>query len=121
MFLDATNTRDDERTIYFHTNLIHDFVRERFDFTLLDFPVPAIAAVRNPITGSNDYANAFWDGNRMAYGAGAGGFLNFGLFADVIYHEYTHAITDYMYRPTGGLVGQIGGALHEGASRGSRR
>jgi hypothetical protein len=108
--------RDDERTIYLHTNVIHDYARSRFGFVLLDFPLPAVAAVRNPQNGSPDYANAFWDGQRMGFGNGAGSFQNFGLFADVIYHEYTHAITDHMYRPGGGLQGAIGGAIHEALS-----
>jgi hypothetical protein len=112
----SLEARDDERMIYYHTNVIHHFVREQLDFTLLDYPVPAVAAVRNPINGNRDYANAFWDGNRMAFGNGAPAFQNFGLFADVIYHEYTHAITDHMYRPAGGLVGLAGGAIHEGLS-----
>lgn len=113
---DTSNSRDDERTIYFHTNIIHDYVRKQFDFEPLDFPVPAVAAVRNPNNGNPDYANAFWDGTRMGFGNGGGAFLNFGLFADVIYHEYTHAITDYAYRPGGGLIGPMGAAIHEGLS-----
>jgi hypothetical protein len=107
---------DDERTIYYHVNVIHDFVQQRFAFDLLDFPVSAVAAVRNPLDGSPNYANAFWDGNRIGFGNGAGRYQNFGLFADVIYHEYTHAITDYMYRPGGGLGGALGGAIHEALS-----
>lgn len=113
---DTSNSRDDERTIYFHTNVIHDYVRRRFDFEPLDFPVPAVAAVRNPNNGNANYANAFWDGTRMGFGNGGDAFLNFGLFADVIYHEYTHAITDYAYRPGGGLNGPIGAAIHEALS-----
>ncbi|MFQ5601322.1 MAG: hypothetical protein ACE5G2_12325, partial [Candidatus Krumholzibacteriia bacterium] len=112
----ADEARDDERTIYHHTNVIHDFMKDQFDFALLDFPLPAVASVVNPLNGNPDYANAFWDGGRIAFGNGGGVFMNFGLFADVIYHEYTHAITDHMYRPAGGLRGRIGGAIHEALS-----
>ena len=112
----ASEAREDERTIYYHTSIIHDFMKEKFDYSLLDFSMPAVAAVRNPANGSPDYANAFWDGQRMAFGNGAGSYQNFGLFADVIYHEYVHAVTDYIYRPAGGLPGAIGAAIHEGRS-----
>jgi hypothetical protein len=116
ILFDATNSRDDERTIYHHTNVIHDYARAELGFTAMDYPVPAVASVANPSNGSRDYANAFWDGQRMGFGNGGSGMHNFGLFADVVYHEYTHGITDFMYRPIGGLIGPIGGAIHEGLS-----
>ena len=103
----------DERTIYVHTNIVHDFVATRFGFHLLDFPLPAVAAARNPATGDPNYANAYWDGEGIHFGNGASAFHNFGLFADVIYHEYTHAVTEYMYKPFGRLGGVYGGGIHE--------
>ncbi|MFQ5601589.1 MAG: hypothetical protein ACE5G2_13695, partial [Candidatus Krumholzibacteriia bacterium] len=116
MHFTAVESRVDERTIYHHTNTIHDFVKQRFGFSLLDFPLPAIAESANPGNGDPNYPNAFWDGERMGFGNGGGTFWNLGLFADVIYHEYTHAVTDYVYRPAGGLTGVIGGAIHEALS-----
>lgn len=107
--LAAGSGRLDERTIYVHANRIHDDVRARFDFRLLDFVMPAVA-------GEPALANAFWDGDGIHFGDGGTTFFNLGLFADVIYHEYTHGITDFMYRPFGGLDGGEGGALHEGLS-----
>jgi hypothetical protein len=112
----AAQARLDERTIYYHTNLVHDFAKSHFDFTMLDFPMRAAASVVNPVTGSPDYANAFWDGNGINFGNGGGAFFNFGEFADVIYHEYMHGITDFMYQAGGGLNGQEGGAIHEALS-----
>ena len=116
ILFDASNSRDDERTIYYHTNIIHDYASATLQFTAMDYPVPAVASVHNPNNGSANYANAFWDGQRMGFGNGGGGMNNFGLFADVVYHEYTHGITDFMYRPIGGLIGPIGAAIHEGLS-----
>jgi len=107
--LGAASGRLDERTIYVHANRIHDDVGARFDFRLLDFAMPAVA-------GEPGLANAFWDGDGIHFGDGGNTFFNLGLFADVIYHEYTHGITDYMYRPFGGLDGAEGGALHEALS-----
>ncbi|HZM15259.1 MAG TPA: hypothetical protein VFE28_04580, partial [Candidatus Krumholzibacteria bacterium] len=112
--LTSDHARDDERSIYVHANIIHDYARRRFGFSQLDYPVPAVASVRNPSSGEPNYSNAFWDGQRMGFGVGGSG--NFGLFADVVYHEYTHAITDVLYRPVGGLRGTIGAAIHEALS-----
>jgi len=112
----AESSRLDERTIYVHTTRIHDWARQRFGFESLNFPLPATAAVRNPTTGAPDYANAHYDGQGIHFGNGGTVTFELGLFADVIYHEYTHAITDRMYRPGGGLPGLEGGAIHEGLS-----
>ena len=108
--------RMDERTIYYHTNVVHDYARSRFGLTLLDYSMRATASVFNPVSGSPDYANAFWDGIGMNFGNGGGTYQNFGLFADVIYHEYMHGVTDFMYQPVGGLGGSEGGAIHEALS-----
>ncbi len=109
----AVQSRNDERTIYHHVNLIHDFAA-RFDFSLLDYPVPALAGARDPHTGDPNYPNAYWDGQKLGFGNGGGTFRNMGLYEDVVYHEYTHAITQFMYEPAGDLIGAIGGAMHEG-------
>jgi hypothetical protein len=109
----APQSRTDERTIYFHVNTFHDLVAERFGFALLDFPLPAVASARDPWTGDPNYPNAHWDGESINFGNGGGTFWNMGMHGYVVYHEYTHAITEFMYRPAGDLVGAIGGAIHE--------
>lgn len=109
----AVESRADERTIYYHVNTVHDFMAERFGFALLDFPVPAIASARDPWSGDPNYPNAHWDGESLGFGNGGRTFWNMGMHGDVVYHEYTHAVTDFMYRPTGDLEGAIGGAIHE--------
>ena len=47
------------------------------------------------------YDNAFWTAeNRIYFGEGDSrldGYRNFALFADIIYHEYTHAVTESFY------------------------
>ncbi|MBZ4417359.1 M4 family metallopeptidase [Myxococcus sp. RHSTA-1-4] len=43
-----------------------------------------------------DYANAFWDGERMVFGDGDGEIFNrFTLAIDVIGHELAHGVTEY--------------------------
>ena len=111
--LGGAEARMDERTIYYHSNLMHDWLRQQFDFRLLDFPMPAVAAAVDPYTGDPNYPNAYWNGTRLGFGPGGATYWNLGLFADVIYHEYTHAATDYIYRPSGALLGPMGTAMHE--------
>jgi len=112
----GAEARADERTVYYHANLMHDWLTQHFDFHLLDFPMPAVVAALDPYTGDPNYPNAYWNGTRMGFGLGGATYFNLGLFADVIYHEYTHAATEYIYKPGGPLVGPIGAAMHEGLS-----
>jgi Zn-dependent metalloprotease len=60
------------------------------------------------------YANAFWDGSHLVFGDGDGRvFLRFTRSADVLAHEFAHAVTEH----TAGLVYQDqSGALNESMS-----
>lgn len=91
------NSRTDERTLYHHVNLVHDFFKVLDPgFTGMDYPVPAVCEY------GNAYENAFWNGYGTYYGGGGSQFRSFALFCDVIYHEYTHGVTDQIY-PSGYL------------------
>jgi hypothetical protein len=90
----ASGARPDEMNCYYHGNLIHDFVKDTLAYDGMDFQMPCRA-------GLTGYENAYWDGNGMTFGGGGTRFRNFALFSDVIYHEYTHGVTDHIYRPYG--------------------
>lgn len=61
----------------------------------------------------NNYANAFWDGQRMTYGDGNGGSTGPLTALDIIAHEITHGVTSY----TAELIYQNeSGALNESFS-----
>ncbi|MBT2541195.1 M4 family metallopeptidase [Streptomyces sp. ISL-44] len=63
---------------------------------------------------SEDYNNAFWDGQQMVFGDGDGDlFLDFTVSVDVIGHELTHGVTQYTANLT--YHGQSG-ALNESMS-----
>ncbi|MEV1019106.1 M4 family metallopeptidase [Streptomyces sp. NPDC050264] len=63
---------------------------------------------------SEDYNNAFWNGEQMVFGDGDGEiFLDFTLPVDVIGHELTHGVTQYTANLT--YFGQPG-ALNESVS-----
>lgn len=89
---DYNLARQDEVNMYYHTTLVHDFYKVlEPDFTALDYPLPATVSY-----GTN-YENAFWNGSGIFFGEGGSTFRNFALFCDVIYHEYSHGVTDMIY------------------------
>lgn len=92
-----------EPSVYWHVNYVHDYYLaldpglsdSSVSFPLgLDYPIPV--TVQEGC--SEGYCNAFWDGEGMTFGAGDGEFCSdFGLYSEVIYHEYTHGVTDKIY------------------------
>ncbi len=83
----------DELNLYYHTDFIHSWYKHLDPgMTGLDYPVPARARVPDVSE------NAYWDGYGTNYGAGGTYTRNFALFANVIYHEYTHGVTGWIYR-----------------------
>ena len=102
---DLLNARADETNCFFHTNVIHDYIKAIDPgFTLLDFALACNVNI-------NSTCNAYWDGNSINFYRRGGGCENTGEIADVIYHEYGHGITDFQYRPQ-----SPSGAQHEGWS-----
>ncbi len=101
----------DEINLYFHTNYIHEYY-EALDppMTALDYPVPARAG----IPGTPE--NAFWDGYGTNYGSGGMNTRNFALFSNIIYHEYTHGITGWIYEGTHFPYSDQPGAMNEAYS-----
>ena len=94
---DDENSRADERNLYFHVNFIHDFwVELDQGFDGLDYPLLAVCGI-----GGEGYEEL--EDNAMS---GPGGIYfgrgnrcdNFALYADVVYHEYGHSVTSYIYR-----------------------
>ena len=87
---------DAELNLYHHTMLIHEWYKVLDpDFNALDYPLPAVCNV------GQSYDNAYWNGYGTYYGSGAT-YHDFAMFSDVIYHEYTHGVTDGIY-PNGML------------------
>jgi len=96
----------------------YEFMGDTFDFFWSVLERDSIDDAGLPLDGTvhfgRDYANAFWDGERMVYGDGDQEiFDRFTKSIDVIGHELTHGVTQY----EAGLVyfGQPG-ALNESMS-----
>ncbi len=80
-----------ELNLFFHTQAIHDWYKILDpEFDALDYPLPAVANV------GTAYDNAYWNGFGTYYGSGSQ-YNNFAMYSDVIYHEYTHGVTDGIY------------------------
>ncbi len=106
-FWDQDHTSRPALNLYYHTMFIHDWYKILDPpYDALDYPVPAVANY------GNSYDNAFWNGYGTYYGSGMT-YGNFAMYSDVIYHEYTHGVTDGIY-PDGTLpyTGQSG-AMNE--------
>ncbi len=108
-----------ESSMYWHVNYVHDYYIA-MDPSLsdssthypsgLDYPMPVSVQM-----GCEDgYCNAYWDGEGMAFGAGDGLFCDdFGLHAEVVYHEYTHGVTSKIYDGVDLPYAMESGALNE--------
>ncbi len=92
-----------EPSVYWHVNYVHDYYiamdRALTDSSVyfplgLEYPMPVTVQAGC----SEGYCNAYWDGEGLTFGAGDGEYCDdFGLFSEVIYHEYTHGVTDKIY------------------------
>lgn len=92
-----------ESSVYWNVNYVHDYYiamdPSLSDSSIhfpsgLDYPMPVTVQLGCPYA----YCNAYWDGEGLAFGAGDGLFCSdFGLYAEVVYHEYTHAVTSKIY------------------------
>ncbi|MBN2542854.1 T9SS type A sorting domain-containing protein [bacterium] len=86
---------EDEINAYYHTTFIHDYVKNVLHYNGMDFMIDCNIRV------GNNYSNAYYDGD-INFGEGNYSTYNFALFAEIIYHEYTHGVTHHIY-PYGSL------------------
>ncbi len=100
---------DQHVNAYYHTTRVHNYMKTQFPtFTGLDFPLPTI------VDYPGGSCNAFFIGDAIAFFEGtAGGCRSMAEMADVVYHEYGHAINAYFYADIMGL-GMDNSSLHEG-------
>ncbi len=98
-----TNSTIQERTAYWSVNEIHAHFKTVFPtFTSLDIPME---------TNIDEFGscNAFYNGSSINFYAAGNNCNATGNIADVVYHEYGHAINDSRYNS-----GMWNGALNEG-------
>lgn len=94
---------------YYHTTLVHDYMKSLMpNFTALDI------ALTTRVDRTDGSCNAFFNGNSINFYVTAGGCNALSMAADVVYHEYGHAITNYFYGSFG--LNFQNGAMGEGYS-----
>ena len=87
------NSQDDERSVYLHGNRVYDFIKT-VDPALNN---PQMNELPSNVSISNN-CNAFWSpGGSINFYRAGGGCGNTGELGDVIYHEYGHGITQWVY------------------------
>jgi hypothetical protein len=94
---------------YYHTNKVHDYMKSFLPtFTALDIPLTT------KVERTDGNCNAFFNGNSINFYTQAGGCNTLAIVANVVYHEYGHAITNYFYNALGTQFRN--GAMGEGYS-----
>lgn len=97
------NAREDERDEFYHANMIHDWIKT-IDPNLTQADYVMSGNVNRP-TGS---CNAYWDGVSINFYHEAGTCANTARIGDVVYHEYTHGITQWTYGTNNCNTGEPG-------------
>jgi len=108
--IDWTNpgSLESERNCFAYVNKQHDWLKNIDPlYTGMDYQLPT----RVERTDGYCPGNAWWDGSTINMCYEAGGYGNTGRISDVVFHEYGHGITDFLYGSN-----DPPGDLHEGNS-----
>lgn len=91
---DGSNSIDSERDVFAYVNRQHDWIKEMDSvWTGMDYQM--LATVER--TDGYCPGNAWWDGSGINFCSQTVDYGNTGRMADVVYHEYGHGITDFLY------------------------
>ncbi|OIJ94579.1 M4 family metallopeptidase [Streptomyces colonosanans] len=108
---DDANTASGAVDAHINAAKVYEFYKDRIGRDGIDGKGGSIHSVVNVASNGQDYANAFWDGDKMVYGHMKGVPLSVAL--DVVGHEMTHGVTEH----SAGLVYlNQSGALNEAIS-----
>lgn len=108
---DDSNSAAPERDAFFFTNVVHDFISGLDpDLAFGQFPDGQMWVSVNRNDGVCP-CNAWWNGSGINFCSQSGNCANTADIGDVVYHEYGHGVTDWVYS-----FSSPGGDLHEGNS-----
>ena len=101
--------KQEESNAFYHVNEIHDYFIDHFNITSMNYQTKATLEYPG-------FCNAFSDGiDIYLFGAG-GGCEDTALSSAIIYHEYTHGITEKIitiYFPYWGETGNLNEAFSD--------
>ena len=92
---DATSTPA-TRDAFYHATLAYAYVRALDPGETL---APLDDGVQVRVDDGTGVCNAYWNGTFLNFYADGGGCVATARIADVVYHEYGHAVTHYLYFP----------------------
>lgn len=102
----GTNANSRESSAFYHVSIVHDYMKTKFpSFTGLDSPLETNVDVAGT-------CNAFYDGSSINFYQEGAGCNSFARVADVVYHEYGHAINGRYYLAQSAFFQN--GAMNEG-------
>lgn len=93
---DDTNSHPSHRNAFHHVNRAHAHIRALDPDSAL---APLDQPVRIRVEDPSGYCNAYWNGRLLNFYAAGSGCASSARIADVVYHEYGHAVTQYCYAP----------------------
>ncbi len=96
---DDNNSHLTERNAFYHLNVVKEFIRSIDPSSdLSDLDNQLIAYVQYIPLDQSDSCNAMWNGGTLQFYKETFSCANPALIADVIYHEYGHAINEFYYQ-----------------------
>jgi Zn-dependent metalloprotease len=107
---DDPNSTGPERCGYYHTVIVHDFIKWLEEsYTGTDYQMGCNVSVAGE-------CNAYWDGSSINFYRAGGGCPEIAQIADVVYHEYGHGVTEFLYGSHPLPYWDESGGLNEGWS-----
>ncbi|MEZ4648873.1 MAG: hypothetical protein R3E97_08815 [Candidatus Eisenbacteria bacterium] len=93
---DASRASRSARDAFYHGNVAYIFARTLDSGDALE---PLDEGIDVRVDATEGTCNAYWDGSGLTFYAAGGLCVATGQIADVVYHEYGHAVTTQVYRP----------------------
>jgi hypothetical protein len=91
---DGTNSDNDDRDVFAYVNRLHDWLKA-MDPSFTDIDYEMTASTKR--TDLYCPGNAWWDGISINFCASGSGYANTGRLGDVVFHEYGHGVTQFLY------------------------
>jgi hypothetical protein len=102
---DNAVSQDRERDVWVGLNTVHARMKQiEAGWSDLDYPLPVFVGI--------PFCNAYWAGSQIVMGSGGPGCADLSLWLPVMYHEYGHGVTDFLYEP----VADPPSSMHEAFS-----